>query len=34
MLVSETARSLLLRWVDGEITLKQAEKEMYALWRH
>ncbi|MFC0930261.1 antitoxin VbhA family protein [Pasteurella multocida] len=33
LFVSDTARQLLSRWVEGEITLEQAENEMYALWR-
>ncbi|AUI65401.1 MULTISPECIES: antitoxin VbhA family protein [Glaesserella] len=33
LIVSEQAKSLFSRWIDGEITLEQAEKEIYALWR-
>lgn len=33
LFVSEPAKKLLERWVKGEITLEQAENEMYALWR-
>lgn len=33
LIVSEPAKSLLNRWIEGEITLEQAENEMYALWQ-
>lgn len=33
LFVSEYAKDLLNRWIEGEITLEQAENEMYALWQ-
>lgn len=31
--ISEEAKLLFERWVNGEITLEQAEGELYALWQ-
>lgn len=33
LFVSEQAKSLFSRWVEGEITLEKVEQEIYALWR-
>lgn len=33
LFVSEQAKALLNRWVEGEITLEKVEQEIYALWR-
>ncbi|EIJ73293.1 MAG: antitoxin VbhA family protein [Haemophilus parahaemolyticus] len=33
LFVSDEAKDLLNRWVNGEITLEEAENKMYALWQ-
>ena len=33
LFVSDEAKDLLNRWVNGEITLEGAENKMYALWQ-
>lgn len=33
LFVSEQAKALFNRWVEGEITLEKVEQEIYALWR-
>lgn len=33
LLVSEQAKALFNRWIEGEITLEKVEQEIYALWR-
>ena len=33
LFVSDEAKDLLNRWVNGEITLEEAENQMYALWQ-
>ena len=33
LFVSDEAKDLLNRWVNGEITLEDAENKMYALWQ-
>ena len=33
LFVSDEAKDLLNRWVNGEITLEEAENKIYALWQ-
>ena len=33
LFVSDEAKDLLNRWVNGEITLEEAENKTYALWQ-
>ena len=33
LFVSDEAKDLLNRWVNGEITLEEADNKMYALWQ-
>ena len=33
LFVSEQAKALFNRWIEGEITLEKVEQEIYALWR-
>ncbi len=33
LFVSDEAKDLLNRWVNGEITLEEAENKMHALWQ-
>ena len=33
LFVSEQAKALFNRWIEGEITLEKVEQAIYALWR-
>ena len=33
LFVSDFAKVLFERWIEGEITLEEAEAELYALWK-
>lgn len=33
LFVSDSAKALFKRWIEDEITLEQAENELYALWK-